>query len=440
MRQARRARCVRATCNAAPEPPVGGALRFTARIAAAVYAFALSYTLLGRLAGSSPFLSHAFLRLLEESGSVARERGWLPTHLVARDKGTGEVQGVAPMYLKGHSRGEYVFDQSWARFYEENGKQYYPKLQCAVPMTPVQGPRLLVREGAPEGTRRELARGMAWLCDQYDASSLHVTFCSQSDAAWLTGDGAGRGGPAQEMLLRTGMQYHWHNENALGEPYASFDEYLAALTQKRRNAVRKEMRQVARAGYTCRRLRGHEITPELWRRFFDFYLDTTERKWGQPYLTMGFFVGLSDALGDSALLVVAESGESGEIVAGALNVVGSDCIYGRNWGCAPGLRVNGLHMQVCYYEAIAAAIELGLARVEAGAQGDHKVARGYLPAPTYSAHYIRAPELRQPIAKAIAREREDLDEVRRSILSEASPFKAGCEPPRARKLLQDNLS
>lgn len=328
-------------------------------------------------------------------------------------------------------------------------------------MTPVTGPRVLVREGAPAATASALARGMAWLADEYSASSVHITFCSEDDASTLTGDGRGRGGPKPDMLLRTGMQYHWHNAKADGTQYTSFDDFLGALTQKRRNAIRKERRGVARAGYSCRRLRGTEITPALWEAFYTFYQDTTSRKWGRAYLTREFFLGLSEAMGDSVMLVVAQEDESGEVVAAALNIVGAEGLYGRNWGCKPGLEVKGLHMCVCYYEAIAAAIDLGLDRgasprawhacqgsqktsalrvltrhrdfarsaVEAGAQGEHKLARGYMPAPTLSAHYMRDPRFRQPIARAIGRERGEMDEVRRAIRSEASPFKDGHGPP-----------
>ena len=366
-----------------------------------------------RCAGSgNPFLSHAFLQALEESGSVSAETGWLPQHLVLEDE-SGRLVGAVPLYLKSHSAGEYVFDHGWADAYERAGGRYYPKLLAAVPFTPVPGPRLLVAPDAPEGTRSTLIAGLEKALEVHGASSLHITFPEEAD--WQALGAAG-------WLQRIGHQYHWHNEG-----YGSFDDFLAALNSRKRKAIRKERREVAESGVRLLNVTGSELTEAHWDAFFEFYMDTGSRKWGRPYLNREFFSLIGERMADRILLVMAE--EDGRFVGGALNLIGSDALYGRNWGCLE--HVKFLHFEACYYRAIDFAIERGLARVEAGAQGEHKVQRGYLPVATYSAHLIADPALSAPVAQFLARERRaelaDIEAMRR----EWSPFRhsegnAGC--------------
>ena len=354
----------------------------------------------------NPFVGHAFLSALEDSGSACPRTGWLPQHLVLTDA-AGTVLGCAPAYLKSHSYGEYVFDHGWAAAYERAGGRYYPKLQVAVPFTPVPGPRLLVRAGA--GTARTvaaLAEGMAQIAAQRDVVSVHVTFPREDEWRLL-----GQAG----WLQRTGQQYHWENRG-----YGDFDDFLGALASRKRKAIRKERQAVAAAGVTMRALTGGEIRPEHWDDFFAFYTSTSDRKWGHPYLTRRFFDLLGERLGDRVVLVFAE--HDGRRVAGALNLIGGDTLYGRNWGCAGHFRF--LHFEACYYQAIAFAIDRGLQRVEAGAQGEHKIQRGYLPTPTYSAHLIRDPALRRAVADFLERERE-MVEWEIEALHDASPFRKG---------------
>lgn len=352
-----------------------------------------------RLAGDgNPFLSHGFLNALEESGSAVPETGWTARHLVLQDGGS--LIGAAPLYVKSHSLGEYVFDQGWAQAYEQAGGRYYPKLQCCVPFTPVPGPRLLARDAESEAV---LAAAMIELARRGEISSVHVTFAEAEQARRLADHG---------FLLRAGYQFHWTNRG-----YASFDDFLADLSSRKRKSIRKE-RSEATAGLTLRTARGGEITESDWDAFFDFYMETGCRKWGRPYLTRAFFSKLAAAMQERVLLFLAERG--GRPVAGALNLIGRDTLYGRYWGAA--LHHPFLHFELCYYQAIEFAIAHKLGRVEAGAQGEHKVQRGYLPAPTWSAHYIADPGLRAPVAGFLARERPAVA-AEMAMLAEFSPFK-----------------
>ena len=335
----------------------------------------------------NPFVSHAFLRVLEESGSASPQTGWVACHLVVSD-GEGYVLGVAPLYAKSHSFGEYVFDWGWADAWERAGGRYYPKLQCAVPFTPVPGPRLLVRPEA-RGTAVEvlLARGMMQLASEAKWSSAHVTFCSRQEAELLARQG---------WLMRIGEQYHWHNQD-----YESFADFLATLSSRKRKAIRKERERANDQGLAIRTLAGDDIKARHWDAFYRFYLDTVERKYAEAYLTRDFFHHLGTALGDKVVLIVAEDGA--RMVAGALNLLGTDALFGRNWGAE--VDAPFLHFEMCYYRAIDFAIANRLARVEAGAQGEHKISRGYLPVPTYSAHWIREAPLKAAVADFLERER-----------------------------------
>ncbi len=352
----------------------------------------------------NPFVSHAFLRALEDSKAVGGRSGWLPQHIVL-EGGDGRLLGVMPAYVKTHSQGEYVFDHGWADAFERAGGDYYPKLQVAVPFTPVPGPRVLVRPGDDAEPNRELlARAAVEVARQMGVSSLHVTFARESDCALLGASG---------YLQRTGQQFHWHNEG-----YGGFDNFLAALSSRKRKTVRKERAEALEGGLKIAHLTGREITEAHWDSFYDFYMDTGSRKWGRPYLNRTFFSRLGAAMGDRCLLVMVTRG--GRYVAGALNVIGGDCLYGRYWGCIE--RHPCLHFEVCYYQAIEWAIAHGLARVEAGAQGEHKLARGYLPVATYSGHWIADPGFRKAVARYLEEERRHVAE-QREMLAEFGPFR-----------------
>jgi hypothetical protein len=359
-------------------------------------------------AGANPFVSHAFLSALEESGSATRETGWLPQHLVVAGR-DGRLMGAAPLYLKSHSYGEYVFDWGWADAYERAGGSYYPKLQACVPFTPVTGPRLLLHPASKRpAVARALVAGMLELARQTQVSSLHVTF--PTEAEWRDLGEAG-------FLRRTGLQYHWENRG-----YASFDDFLASLASRKRKAIKKERRRVAESGVSLRALTGGEIEPRHWDAFYRFYLATTDKKWGPSYLTREFFHRLGETMGERVVLIVAEW--QGEPVGAALNLLGDEpeggVLYGRNWGGVG--RFKFLHFEACYYQAIDYAIRHRLARVEAGAQGEHKIQRGYMPATTYSAHWIRDPALRDAIAHFLERERRAIDEEQ-NILESFAPFR-----------------
>lgn len=355
----------------------------------------------------NPFLSYDFLQALEASGSATAETGWLPAHMVIKRPVHGDVVAVAPLYLKGHSQGEYVFDHGWAHALESAGGNYYPKLQGAVPFSPVTGPRILVRPDADKQWLYYLAaRGMEQIGERYDISSIHVTFLTEEE--WSALGDAG-------WLQRTGCQYHWYNQG-----YESFDDFLGAMNSRKRKAVRKERREVAETGLTMRHLTGDDLTPEIWDRFYQFYLDTSGRKWGSAYLTRDFFHMIGETMADKCLLVSAE--DDGEMIAGAFNMIGGNALYGRNWGCLD--RYKHLHFEACYYQAIDFAIERKLEVVEAGAQGEHKIQRGYLPTKTYSAHFIYNPRFREAVDDFLTRERPAIDRQIK-YLGEESPYKKG---------------
>jgi len=353
---------------------------------------------------ANPFVSHAFLEALEASRSAAPKAGWAPRHVIAEDA-QGRVVGVVPMYLKSHSYGEYVFDHGWADAYQRAGGRYYPKLQVAVPFTPVPGPRLLVRPGADApGIRSALIEALGAIADRLGVSSLHVTFCLPDEAAAF--DDAG-------WLIRRGRQFHWSNQG-----YKTFDDFLGALSHGRRKSIRKERREVAAQGIAIDALTGSAIEPRHWDTFFEFYIATSDRKWGSPYLTRDFFHRLGAAMADKVLLILPRQGD--RYIAGALNLIGADTLYGRNWGSHGEFPF--LHFEACYYQAIEFAIARGLKTVEAGAQGEHKIQRGYLPVPTYSAHWIGDTNFRKAVASFLARETQMVEhEIEQ--LAEYTPFK-----------------
>lgn len=337
-----------------------------------------------RLAGTAnPFVSHAFLTALEDSGSVGGRSGWTPIPIVIEDD-AGRPAAAVPAYLKTHSQGEYVFDHAWADAWSRAGGRYYPKLQISVPFTPATGPRLLLGD-RPDLAPALLAAAQA-VTTEHDLSSAHATFIAPDQVPLFEAGG---------WLLRSDIQFHWVNRG-----YASFDDFLAALASAKRKNLRKE-RAAAQSGVIIRRLTGADLRPEHWDAFFAFYQDTGARKWGRPYLTRAAFDLLGERMADRIVLVLAFDGTTP--IAGALNFVGSDALYGRYWGAI--VDKPFLHFELCYYQAIEAAIELGLDRVEAGAQGQHKLARGYEPVQTISAHHIADPGFRRAVADFLVRER-----------------------------------
>ncbi len=355
---------------------------------------------------NDPFTTHRFLKALEDSGSVGARTGWQPRHLAAH--ADGELVGVMPLYAKSHSQGEYIFDHNWAHAYEQAGGRYYPKLQCAVPFTPATGRRLLVRPGPMAGTAAAaLVQGAVELARANGVSSLHITFCTGDEAA---------AGAALGLMPRTGQQFHWENR-----AYPDFDAFLAALASRKRKQIRKERATAAEAGEIVQ-LTGAAIQPAHWEAFWRFYQDTGARKWGRPYLTRAFFDHAHDSLRDDILMVLCL--RNGRPVAGALNLIGRDCLYGRYWGCTE--EYPCLHFELCYYQAIDYAIAHGLARVEAGAQGEHKLARGYLPAPVHSLHWIADPGFARAVDKYLCAERAAVDrEI--EVLTDYGPFRK-CAP------------
>ena len=353
----------------------------------------------------NPFVSHAFLSAVEDSGSTGKRTGWLPQHAAFRDAG-GTLLACAPTYVKAHSYGEYVFDHGWAHAFERAGGDYYPKLLVASPFSPVPGPRLLRRQDTGTPSIEAIARALADAGRSLDLSSVHVNFCTEAE--WGALGDAG-------WLRRVGMQFHWSNQG-----YPDFDAFLGALNSRKRKAIRRERRDAQESGLQFRTLRGSEIGRADWAAFHRFYLSTVDRKWGSAYLTERFFPLLGDRLGDRVVLMLAD--QDGTPVAGALNLMGRDALYGRNWGCSGDWPF--LHFELCYYRAIEFAIGAGLARVEAGAQGEHKIQRGYLPTPTYSAHWIAHGGLRRAVAAALDEERPAMfGEM--EALAELSPFRQG---------------
>ncbi len=347
----------------------------------------------------NPFVSHAFLSALEESGSVGPGTGWSPAPIAIRGD-DGDIAAALPAYRKTHSQGEYVFDHHWADAFERAGGQYYPKLQIAAPFSPVPGPRLLLRDPARAASLLAAAEAVV---DRNGLSSAHATFVEESEleafraAGWLT---------------RTGTQFHWQNRD-----YASFDDFLAALSSRKRKAIRKE-RTAAQSAVRIEQIAGENITPDMWDAFWIFYQDTGQRKWGRPYLTRSFFDIIGESMKDSLVLFLAFDGDAP--VAGALNFVSPDCLYGRYWGCSRD--VPFLHFELCYYQAVDYAIAHGLRRVEAGAQGEHKLARGYEAVPTYSAHYIANTGFRSAVADFLERETQAMErEI--EFLGEMGPFR-----------------
>jgi uncharacterized protein len=352
----------------------------------------------------NPFLSHAFLEALESSGSATAETGWLPQHLAIED-GAGRLVAAAPLYLKTHSYGEYVFDWGWASAYERAGGRYYPKLQCAVPFTPVTGPRLLLRPDAPPAAADTLIAAMIELARRHKVSSIHVTFPTRDE--WERLNGAG-------FLQRVGQQFHWENHG-----YGSFEDFLAALNSRKRKQIRRERREAMEGGIAIETLTGSEIETRHWDAFYRFYRSTSDRKWGEAYLTRSFFDLIGARMADRIALVMAK--RNGRYVAGALNLIGRETLFGRNWGCLGDFPF--LHFEACYYRAIDFAIARGLKRVEAGAQGQHKIQRGYLPVETYSAHWIRDPGFARAVADFLARERQALGAEMEALETALSPFR-----------------
>lgn len=357
----------------------------------------------------NPFVSHAFLSALEDSGSVGPGSGWRPQHLLIKGR-DGRPQAAAPLYLKSHSYGEYVFDWSWANAYENAGGRYYPKLQGAVPFTPVTGPRLMVHPDAdePEGLRRALLVAMVELTARADLSSVHVTFPTEAEASL---------GAALGFLRRQGQQYHWENPG-----YRDFQDFLDTLASRKRKVIRKERDKANTQGVTLRLLTGAEIESRHWDAFYEFYLFTADRKWGQPYLKRAFFHRLGERLADRVLLVMGEEAGSRRLVCGALNLMGGDTLFGRTWGSLADFRF--LHFEACYYRAMDFAIERGLRWVEAGAQGEHKIQRGYLPRATHSLHWIADPGFRAAVARFVEQE-SAMVSAEMAALTAFGPYRKG---------------
>ncbi|WP_275790953.1 GNAT family N-acetyltransferase [Pararhizobium gei] len=376
---------------------------------------AISSDAWGSLAGAAkgqpgglynPFMSHAYLSALEESGSATAETGWLGQHLLM-EADDGTLVGGLVCYLKNHSQGEYVFDHGWADALERAGGRYYPKLQCSVPFTPATGPRLLsaVVQDA-DAVRRSLAAGLQELARRHKVSSAHITFVPEEEIPVLREAG---------FLHRTDQQFHFLNNG-----YDSHNDFLETLASRKRKALKKERRAALDNDISIDWLTGADLTEGIWDQFFAFYMDTGSRKWGRPYLTRRFYSLIGERMADDILLVMAR--RNGRYIAGAINFIGSDALYGRHWGAIEDHPF--LHFEVCYHQAIDFAISKGLKRVEAGAQGEHKLARGYLPATTHSAHFIAHPGLRRAVADYLERERIEVEQIG-GMLTEHSPFRKG---------------
>jgi predicted N-acyltransferase len=352
--------------------------------------------------GYNPFISYAFLSAVEESGSAVPQTGWAPLHL-RMSRADGTLAGAVPCYVKSHSQGEYVFDHGWADAYGRAGGNYYPKLQAAVPFTPATGPRLLA---ASDSDKAQLAQGLAALCAQSESSSVHITFAPEAEVNLLERLG---------WLHRTDQQFHF-----IDRGYGDFTGFLGSLASRKRKDLRKEREKALEPSISIEWLTGSTITEEALDAFFLFYIETGSRKWGRPYLTRAFFTLVAERMADDVLLVMAR--RNGRYIAGAINFIGGDALYGRNWGCIE--QHPFLHFEVCYYQAIDFALSRGLSRVEAGAQGEHKLARGYEPVTTHSAHHIRHPGLRRAVADYLERERAQIAEIN-AVLAEHTPFRKG---------------
>jgi predicted N-acyltransferase len=360
----------------------------------------------GTLLPYNPFVSHAYLSALEESGSATDKTGWLGNHLLL-ERADGSLIGAIPGYLKNHSQGEYVFDHGWADAFERAGGSYYPKLQCAVPFTPATGPRLMIAEDQDRAALQPaLAESLKAVTRQLGISSAHITFLPKNEVSVFETDG---------YLHRTDQQFHFINEG-----YPDHDAFLETLASRKRKALKKERRTALDNGITIDWLTGADLTESIWDQFFAFYMDTGGRKWGRPYLTRKFYSLIGERMADDILLVMAK--REGRYVAGAINFIGGDALYGRHWGCIEDHPF--LHFEVCYHQAIDFALAKGLARVEAGAQGEHKLARGYLPVTTHSAHFIAHPGLRRAVGDYLERERQEVEQMG-EILTEHSPFRKG---------------
>jgi uncharacterized protein len=348
----------------------------------------------------NPFVSHAFLLALEVSGCTGGRSGWNPAHVLVETE-DGQLVAAAPCYLKTHSQGEYVFDHGWADAFARAGGQYYPKLQVSSPFSPVTGPRLLVHAGdLAESAEKALIQGLRMVRDRTGASSIHITFPTERE--WMALGTSG-------FLQRVDQQFHWDNAG-----YASFEAFLDTLASRKRKNIRKERQTALQNGITVEWVTGATITEEYWDAFLAFYIDTGSRKWGRPYLNRRFFSEIGRSMADQILLVMAR--REGKLIAGAINFIGNDVLYGRNWGCIEDHPC--LHFEVCYYQAIEFAIAHGLRCVEAGAQGEHKLARGYMPSATYSAHDIADPRLRRAVSDYLEREREHVEAMRAAMTAE----------------------
>ncbi|MFN3320667.1 MAG: GNAT family N-acetyltransferase [Allorhizobium sp.] len=360
--------------------------------------------------GYNPFTSHAFLSALEESGSATAETGWMGHHLLLEEE--GRLLGAIPCYLKSHSQGEYVFDHGWADAFHRAGGRYYPKLQASIPFTPATGPRLLVRQGEDVARIQGLlAHGLQKVATELGISSAHVTFLPQGELSSLT---------EAQFLHRTDQQFHFINRG-----YANHEAFLAELSSSKRKNLRKERRAALENRVSIDWLTGADLTEDIWDQFFRFYIDTGSRKWGRPYLTRLFYSLVGERMPDDILLVMAK--RNGRYVAGAINFIGAEALYGRHWGCVEDHPF--LHFEVCYHQAIDFALEKGLDRVEAGAQGEHKLARGYEPVLTHSAHFIAHPGLRRAVAEYLAHERREVAQAG-EYLGEHTPFRKGERLPR----------
>ncbi len=359
----------------------------------------------GKQGQANPFIKHAYLSALEESGSACVETGWLGQHLLLMDEQDNLI-GALPCYLKNHSQGEYVFDHAWADALERSGGRYYPKLQCSVPFTPATGPRFLCAPNQNiKAVRALLANALKQLCERHEVSSAHITFLPKDE--W-------QGLEDQDFLLRVDQQFHWQNQN-----YDTFDHFLDSLSSRKRKNIRKE-RKTAQGveGIEFEWLQGSQITEQIWDAFYEFYLDTGSRKWGRPYLTREFYSLIGKKMPEHIVLAMVK--RDGKYIAGAINFIGDNCLYGRHWGCS---EFHGaLHFEVCYYQAIEYAITHSLDRVEAGAQGEHKLARGYMPVPTHSAHWIENPGLRNAVENYLRGERQHV-KMESEILTEHGPYK-----------------